>query len=857
MADERLREIAEQVTSGLCDDPELRLDVQAEVLSHLKDTARVVAEEGKSNDEAADFAVRTFGSPVELADSLREANRPRMKTRALLRLAARALLIPAAVLLAVLLGYGGLARLQVLMHPLYALLDRPVYDSDPGDSILGVRLPTLPALELPSTRQHREAQEAMLERMRGKPANTDDLRAVWVAHQHDVDAAEYFAYYAAFLSPKSNRPSYPSIDEKTGKPLPGQTPDPHTAADFRDPAYEHEMRLGMRIDPTNACYHYKLASYFLERGIYAQEEQTTEKGVQKRDYVLNQQYLDLGLREFQAGLRLPICRYYGMAMVDKRLALLPPPRYTEDYLQRITLSFSELFPYLAESRSMVRKVCGGMRVLVAQGRVREVEPLLCAWKPLGRQLTGGAELLIALLVANTDEKVLAQTSADIDRKLGRKAAAQRTLRELQQFTAPIEDLRARARTVRERARKEGTLHPGLLLHYGSMLTSTLMPIGAEIMYTKDDLAPLWLHQRVLFEEGVVAALMVLLTFAMLWTALHGTVLLLRARGKTAPPLLLLPPRHETLKIAGYGVLLPLLVYEVYLHTPILNGWAYGGMPEELVLRTFVELLAMGGLLLYMPVILAQRYLWQRCRTLGMTLPGARTRRPVPCALVMLGWLGLLADVYLIVIFHGHHNYSQAVAALTVVLASVLLYLARRYWLPLSFHDLARLRKASQRHRAFRARVRKRNLRLVLVWVGWLALLCVSAICRFCEEPDLQAMAPVCFVVAAVLLIPIILWNGAQYRPRTEGPARAVPADLTSRGTIARSLVPVYALTIVLLAAYRPYLAYKEAKYLAQDHLILIRNTADGGTPIERKLVRTLQHDMLRQADALHFPEAGR
>ncbi|HEY3377549.1 MAG TPA: permease prefix domain 1-containing protein [Armatimonadota bacterium] len=854
MSDERLREIAEQVTSGLSDDPELRLDVQAEVLSHLEDTAAcVVTEEGKSEEEAINRAARTFGSPVDLADSLREANRARMKTRALLRLAARAVLVPAALLLAVFLGYGGLVRVQEIILQIDKLHGSP-FDSEWDNANTDPRLPKLPTLERPRTRQLREAREAAMGRMRGRFDNTENLRAVWVAHQHDADAATYFAYYAAFLRPKSDTPPYPSYDKNTGKLLPMQAPYPHATPDYRDPVFEQEMRLGMRVDPDNALYHYKLASYYLGRGIYAQEEYYAKPRVPKHDYIFDQHNIELGLREFQAGLRLPACRYYGCAMLDKRLALLPPPRYTEDYLQRIMLVFSEWFPYLSESRNMARGVCGGMRVLIAQGRLHEAEPLLHAWKPLSRQLTGGADTLVELLTANTEAKMLAQATADIDRQLGRETDAQRTLTELQQFTASAEALRARQAQQREAD------HDDPLPRYGSPLVYLLIPIAADNLYTKNDLAPLGLHLRIMIEEGVVAVLMVLLTLAMLWTALRGTDMLLRARGKTAPPLLLLPPLRETVKIAGYGVLLPLLAYEVYLHTPILSGWAYGVTNQGLRWRMYGELLVVGGLLLGMPVALAKRYLRQRCRALGMSIPGASNwLRPVQGVAVSLGWLGLFGVIYLLVTKPAESNVSLVIGFLIVVLAVMLLYVAlRRRWLPFSPNALASLREARNRLRSAWPRVLSPALRLILVCAGWLALLSLGqALFSYSQGPDLLAVATVCFSAALVLLIPLLLWSVAQSRRRTARAARPVPAELTYRGTMARSLVPVYALAIVLLAAFRPYLAYQEARYLAQDHLILIRDTADAGTPIERKVTRALQHEMLQQADALHFPKVGR
>ncbi|HEY3377886.1 MAG TPA: hypothetical protein VGL77_10375 [Armatimonadota bacterium] len=828
MADERLREIAEQVTSGLSDDPELRLDVQAEVLSHLKDTARVVAEEGKSDDEAADFAARTFGSPVELADGLREANRPRMKTRALLRLAARALLIPASVLLAVFLGCGGLVRTGQIANMVTAPYEFQVVD----------HLPKLPILELPSTRQRRVAREAALQRMRGRAENTDNLRALWVAHQRDADAAMYFAHYVTFLWPKADVPPRPSYDWDTGKLLPEPKESRHKTPHYRDPAFEREMRLGMQIDPTNALYHYKLAAYFLNRGIDAQEEHPNPPGVPKYDYLYNQQFLEMGLREFRAGLRLPTCRYYTTAVIARKLALLPSPRYSEDYLQRLFVVCDIFIPSLGESCNMARKVAGGMRVLVAQGRQHEVEPLLHAWKTLGVQLVDGADVEMHLQAAVSETKTLGQATAAIYRQLGQEAEAQRTLSELRQFIAPIEE---------REARSEQRSHTD---QFGPMLMPIYAPRTAKGFYTSDDLMPLWMHQRVVLEEGIVAALMVLLTLIMLWTALCGSVLLLRARGRTSPPLLLLPPARDTAKIVGYGVLLPLLVYEVYLHTPYLSGWAYGMTQVEFAWRMGSELLVMAGVLLFAPMLLATRYLRRRCLLLGMPLPDKyKWLGPLLCGVLILCWIGaLIAGLWLAGMTDDGNAHLIAGVSLLICATFTAFWALRLLWRSLAPSGLKRLGAADLRPRAFIPRL----IRIILAWAGWIALWYLALYHVDVEEFTL-GVAMALITAAVVLSIPLISWSLAPLRQRE----KHTPVGLTFRGTMARSLVPVYALAIVLLAAFRPYLAYQEAKYLAQDRLIFVREKADGFTPLEGRLVRTFKREMLRQAEAMHFGEAGR
>lgn len=116
MDERRFTELAEEVTIGLQDDQELQLDVQTEVLAHLEDAAyQHITTDGKSESESVDLTLRTFGSPLEVADKLLQGNKGRMRHRALLRLAVRAVLVPLAMLFAVWVGYGTLARMQHIM----------------------------------------------------------------------------------------------------------------------------------------------------------------------------------------------------------------------------------------------------------------------------------------------------------------------------------------------------------------------------------------------------------------------------------------------------------------------------------------------------------------------------------------------------------------------------------------------------------------------------------------------------------------------------------------------------------------------------------------------------------------------
>ena len=110
MTNQSFEDLAKEAAAGLKSDPELFLDVKQELHSHLEDKAQYFASQGKSEEESAELSRQSFGSPMDVAAELVDANRQRMKLRGLLRLAVGALVVPLAILLALYVGYGRFAR---------------------------------------------------------------------------------------------------------------------------------------------------------------------------------------------------------------------------------------------------------------------------------------------------------------------------------------------------------------------------------------------------------------------------------------------------------------------------------------------------------------------------------------------------------------------------------------------------------------------------------------------------------------------------------------------------------------------------------------------------------------------------
>ena len=87
-------DVVDRLTERLRIDPELRLEVGQELRTHLEDSAAEFRQAGCGDEEAARQAVERLGDEAELANALWQANRRRLRSRAVARwIACRACLM--------------------------------------------------------------------------------------------------------------------------------------------------------------------------------------------------------------------------------------------------------------------------------------------------------------------------------------------------------------------------------------------------------------------------------------------------------------------------------------------------------------------------------------------------------------------------------------------------------------------------------------------------------------------------------------------------------------------------------------------------------------------------------------------
>lgn len=269
--DARFEKFIDEVTTGLQADPELRLQVAAELADHLDETARQFDAEGESAEESAEHACRAFGSPIDIAGDLLEANRLRLRWRARLRLAVRAVLIPISLLVALLIGYSGLIRVLQIYSQMYTM---DVDETTAAEVNFIQSLPSIPLSHIPTPENARFLKETA-------PANRAHFRDIWLAHRGKTDGRLYLGRYLVY-SPLIEKPELIASD----------------------------LQEAMRLDPQNALYPYQLALIHLNRGI-SEIPNSDPKLFYHYYTIADRKAFNRGIEDIRMALQKPMMTDYG------------------------------------------------------------------------------------------------------------------------------------------------------------------------------------------------------------------------------------------------------------------------------------------------------------------------------------------------------------------------------------------------------------------------------------------------------------------------------------------------------------------------------------------------------------------
>ncbi|MHB9130336.1 MAG: permease prefix domain 1-containing protein [Armatimonadota bacterium] len=600
--DERIENLVNEVTTGLKDDPELRLDVKAELTAHLEDTARACQSDETTEEESVEQAVKAFGSPVEIAGQLLEANKGRMKLRALARLFIRGLLVPAAVVIALLIGYRGLVEARGVIAR--------------AGGFTGGDTRTLP--ELPQVPYFPTFDKQFYPLMTKNPIfDHDHFYDYWKAHP------EKTAVFAA-----------------------------HTAQSFRGAesvdVAEQYVAIGERIDPENALYRMALAYVWRSGAAYATSikpgsfiKPGQESIRTMRLEIKDRTRLDRSMQEFLRATTYSTCTSHQRAFVREQLTLLSPAPRMGEQLLGMEVQFSLLMPEYARMGEFARILPLYAQLLLAEGKREEALRYLAAWKPFTLQITRGSESLIGMLVSVGVAKIAGNGVADVYDQMGLHDRAQQTRAEVAAFIAPVE--RWRANLQRNTQIDQG------------ILTSLVQPFYISVVRPGELLILRHLDET-LVEEWGSNVLMLIIALALVLVGILALDWHVRLRLHGQSTLLLVPTLPAILRIVGWGMMLPLVIYAVYTRWSGLAGREHS--LGELGWRFVVELSVLALILFLLPLLLAARLIAHRCHALGVPVPpiwGAWRERFSACAHQIASFL-LVVNLIVVCVTPLHNNY---------------------------------------------------------------------------------------------------------------------------------------------------------------------------------------------------------
>lgn len=595
------------VTSGLKGDRELQLDVQAELRSHIEEYRREAEGNGATPDAAAEQAVQAMGPIADVAAGLEQANRRRMRLRALVRLAAQWLLAPLAVAVAVLTtDWGGFLAVRGLSNDF--AIDVPFVDHSP------------------SLFRHRTLtsdERLVLKGDETKPTQLARQKAIW---DRWPENKVYLHNYVTHLQTESS--------------FQGPTPDQASAA------LDAELARLQARDPDNARFDYLRAGLLLKQAVEDKQcEVKDADGKIKIEYetlIKDRAALDQAMALFKAGLKKPEFRRYTREMAVEQLAILGQPTSLGERVAQVGLLAGLLLPDIAHLRNLERKAIFYGELLAGEGRREEADVFLRAHLRFAPQINNDAFVLIDVLVVSAIAGY-GDRAAGVYEKLGDKAAAERFRAESAPLAAPVKQWKEQwMQAVKSSAEDwENTLK-----RQGSIMAGMLLPTLGEGEYpAPDQLKPGRMVEYVV-AEGMALIILSVALFVVMFLAALAAIYYRWIRAGRIASILLLPESGELARLLAVGVLLPLLGY--YLVT---RWWPWAAREEmnvglgivPFVMQLHAVLFAMIGLTL----VLARRRVRRRCRQLQLPVPPPSHR-----LWALAGW-GLVVLLTLPGLWPGH------------------------------------------------------------------------------------------------------------------------------------------------------------------------------------------------------------
>ncbi len=582
MCDDRIEQYLDAATSGLADDRELQLDVRAELRSHIEERLQADPKHGAASDDP----LAAMGPAAELGGDLLDANRARMRWRALLRHVAQWVLVPLSVIVAVLTWNPETSPRLIAA---FTQLNTGTWDTSTG----------------PTARLTPE-QRLLI---RGDRSRTDEVgiqKAIW--ERWPTDRAFAHHYLTTVLGESG------SMLDTNG---------------YRD--LEQVVESVRPMDPDNARFDYILAERLARQAAeLAHEDAPTNRVARPRELlrVTDRAKFDQAMSVLASGLSKPAYGRYSGEMLGRRMAILCPPATVSEQVFAIGLAAGTSLPDVSIMRHLARLSTRYADLLAAEGRAAEARVFLGAPERLCIQMNADSWCLIDVLVAGTIAREAVAAVPAVYEQVGDAAAAERARSRLQALAAPLAEWRSRRQADDPEVRLADRM---------SILCLMLLPALGNEPLEAAELKPARMVEYAVADSVGVSLLSMLL---LLGTAVSVTETLV-ARMRGAAPLLLLPSWGSTVRILACGVVLPLAVFYAISRLSSAGGREYG-MAFNLPRLGIQAIVAMWAIL-WIPRELVRREVRRRCQMLLIPVPGDRplARRAAVAVMAVLGGVSLL------------------------------------------------------------------------------------------------------------------------------------------------------------------------------------------------------------------------
>jgi len=634
----RLEEYVEAVTRRLRPDAELHMDVAHEVRTHIEDAAEEARERGLSEEEALDAALKAFGEREQMADALWEANRRRMRLRAVIKWALRATLVPAALALSVYVCGTYFVEL-CLVNQLYG-----------GMMARGRPLPLpLPQVEWPKFQPRNDLtpeERFVFDNLPDSTSAEEPITGLKTLADRYPENPSFYAEYVKWLS-------------KRGFILKGQS-----SGDQLERALPILDR-GEEVEPDNAYYNYLKAAMLMETSSTVELKKgvcftyTDQSGQEKTDCgydltITDRVTFEKGIQEVYRGIRKPYYNSYAVDDVKQTLSLARTPTTLAEELINLATSSHMVLPTLSVIRRMNKRLPAYAAILASEGDKEGAMRLLQVMERPGVQIGGDTQTLIELLMAAGMVRDAGGPASVLYERLGMPERAAEARARFEKANELWNSVYAGRSSAEAAFRKEQK-------HYGALyvkITPALPGMNFSILGR-----PYALLEHTAVEEVVLGLLLAALMLTALILGAATCWNLWKHRRDGEKPKLFFVGWRRLGWIVLASLVIPIGLYLAYTRLMPFSSMAYG---IHYAIGWFaLELSVLFVLVSFTLAAASYRAIRQRCREAGMEVPADDFFMPFRRPAVVLGAM-LLAGLIVLILMATKPGSLQRNGALFVV-----------------------------------------------------------------------------------------------------------------------------------------------------------------------------------------------